>query len=636
MVEGNLTGFPVLISLDSDSNLSSHARSNGYDIVFTDVNGSKLSHEIELFNHTAGRLIAWVNVTNLSSITNTSLYMYYGNPSCENQENTSGVWDDGFVMVQHLNETGDTLFDSTSYNNDGASFGAVFNDSGRVDGGREYDGHDYIAVDGFTHSPDGLTAEAWVYRNDSEFIDIFCKGTRYNACDWILYLRTGSDTQGIDFGINNHGSGSYIRRASTPKNTWFYLTATYDTGYVFLYVNGSEVGNGTISSSINNNHVVLDMGNENNGAQNWSGLLDELRVSKVARNSSWVKTSYNTMNSPGLFFSLGSEEVGEVIDRPVVCDVFPLNNSVNVSTSLDMVSFDLIDYQGDDMDYTVVTVPDISGGPQSGVDVSNGRYSVPVSSLQFNMAYTWFVNVTDPSGSGNWTNESFTFTTPKGLRVTNPSPSNGATDVPLNPTLQATISNAGGDPVDWWIKKTNASGGWKILGNDTLLDGNGTVSVIPSEMKLFDTMYWWCVNVTNGDEWDNQTYQFTTNSNPQFSIKWHENIGSVLEKASLVADLNGDGIKDVVQTSNGVVALNGVNGSILWQYNDSEIGDNPSLTIADLNNDGIPEIVLGVYHPVGAIAIHGNNGSVYWKRTDFLGSSHQSCPVSYLFLCHSS
>jgi len=94
----------------------------------------------------------------------------------------------------------------------------------------------------------GLTAEAWVYRDNTSSINIFCKGTRYNACDWILYLRTESETEGIDFGINNHSSSDRVRGGSTPENTWFYVTATFDAGDVVLYVNGTAIGSGTISS----------------------------------------------------------------------------------------------------------------------------------------------------------------------------------------------------------------------------------------------------------------------------------------------------------------------------------------------------------------------------------------------------
>ena len=46
--------------------------------------------------------------------------MYYGNPTIANQENPTGVWDDNYAFVQHLNDdpTG-TIYDSTTYQHQG-------------------------------------------------------------------------------------------------------------------------------------------------------------------------------------------------------------------------------------------------------------------------------------------------------------------------------------------------------------------------------------------------------------------------------------------------------------------------------------------------------------------------------------
>jgi len=296
-------------------------------------------------------------------------------------------------------------------------------------------------------------------RDNTSNINIFCKGTHWNTCDWILYLRNDYPGQGVDFGINNHSVSDRVRGGSTPENTWFYVTVTFDAGDVVLYVNGSEVASGFISSSINNSYAVLGLGNDNDGGQPWikGGLLDELRVSKVARNSSWVKTSFNTMNSPDIFFSLDPEEVGVITQEPVVCDIYPLNNTVNVSTSLDMLGFDLIDYQGDLMNYSVVTIPDISGGIQNDSGVGNDRYSIPVSGLKFNTVYVWFVNVSDPGGSGNWTNMSFSFSTFENAApvLSDPSPVNRSEDVSLSPVLSVSVSDVDEDGMDVFFR-TNA------------------------------------------------------------------------------------------------------------------------------------------------------------------------------------
>jgi len=121
MINENLENFPVLINI-VDSDLSSKAQSDADDIVFTDNNGEKLNHEIELFE-VDGKLITWVNVTSINSSSDTTIYMYYGNPQSNNQENSLETWDSNFVMVQHLNEAinpvEEYFIDSSKNGNDG-------------------------------------------------------------------------------------------------------------------------------------------------------------------------------------------------------------------------------------------------------------------------------------------------------------------------------------------------------------------------------------------------------------------------------------------------------------------------------------------------------------------------------------
>ncbi|MCK4650071.1 DUF2341 domain-containing protein, partial [Candidatus Pacearchaeota archaeon] len=98
-VNGSQVNFPVLINL-TDTDLRDDALSNGDDIVFTNSTGIQLDHEIEYFNGTDGRLVAWVRIPTLSNVSDTVINMYYGNAGASNQENATGVWDDNFVMVQ--------------------------------------------------------------------------------------------------------------------------------------------------------------------------------------------------------------------------------------------------------------------------------------------------------------------------------------------------------------------------------------------------------------------------------------------------------------------------------------------------------------------------------------------------------
>ena len=105
MVAGELEYFPVLLDL-TDTDLRDKAQDDGDDILFMDGAGvaTRLYHEIEEFDSSTGRLIAWVNISSLSPTVDTSFYLYYGNMGSSNQQCPDKTWDSDFMLVQHFNE----------------------------------------------------------------------------------------------------------------------------------------------------------------------------------------------------------------------------------------------------------------------------------------------------------------------------------------------------------------------------------------------------------------------------------------------------------------------------------------------------------------------------------------------------
>jgi hypothetical protein len=163
-VGATLSHFPVLVSLSSDSDLAAHARSDGYDILFTSSDGTtKLDHEIESYTTATGALVAWVRIPSLSNSADTDIYMYYGNASATDQQNKTGVWSDGgsnyYKGVWHLHNN--NFNDSTSNGNNGANGGST-DAAGMFAGGRSFDGNDYIQVSGLLGQPANVTLSAWV------------------------------------------------------------------------------------------------------------------------------------------------------------------------------------------------------------------------------------------------------------------------------------------------------------------------------------------------------------------------------------------------------------------------------------------------------------------------------------------
>ncbi len=108
----NVTGFPVLVSIESSANASAAVslrsaanggqveNGNGYDIVFTDAGGTPLNHEVERWDPATGTLVAWVYVPALSTSVDTVIYMVYGDSGVSAPTETpNAVWDGNYKGV---------------------------------------------------------------------------------------------------------------------------------------------------------------------------------------------------------------------------------------------------------------------------------------------------------------------------------------------------------------------------------------------------------------------------------------------------------------------------------------------------------------------------------------------------------
>jgi len=306
--------------------------------VLTDYYGVKLNHEIEYYDNGIGRLVAWINVTSLSDAVDTTLYMYYGNPSCSSQENPVGVWNAGYRMVQHLDETSGMHYDSTSYDNDGSESGSVSQDvMGQVDGCDDFDGvDDFVNVidNNSLSSGSEICLSAWVnvdnYPTEGGTYKLAQIVGKWNQDDEDEYFLDINDGGKLVFawhttGSDTWGNPSYNLQVSSGgigTDVWMYVAAVRDGSDVRFYIDGdldSEF-TGVIDSNLFRNGIApVRIGAENSSiGRFFDGTVDEVRVSDVASSAGWIKTKYNNQISPPAFYDVGSEETSTQISWDVL------------------------------------------------------------------------------------------------------------------------------------------------------------------------------------------------------------------------------------------------------------------------------------------------------------------------------
>jgi hypothetical protein len=316
-----LTNFPVLISR-TDADLRAHARSDGYDLLFTSADGTtKLAHEIERYTSSSGALVAWVKAPVLSATADTLIYLYYGNAPAANQQDGPNVWDAGFRAVWHFGESGGaSLADSTLNANTGALAGSpsapAWGTDGQIGNRLAFDGaDDYLTIPhsaSLNVSDKALTVSGW-YRVTNTASDQVIFGKFYNADMSYPYYQYGlefeSSTRELWFFLGSGGAVLGPWAVDTTPGVWQYAAFTYDGTNVTAYLNGNAPAATPENNSITAGTNGLQIGEDNNLAQPFLGAIDELRVSGVARSAAWLAAEYANQSSPGSFCAAGGQEL---------------------------------------------------------------------------------------------------------------------------------------------------------------------------------------------------------------------------------------------------------------------------------------------------------------------------------------
>ncbi|MFX1249776.1 MAG: DUF2341 domain-containing protein, partial [Promethearchaeota archaeon] len=314
-VDGNLINFPLLIKLSDNCFKTGKIQPDGADILFVDMNGTKLAHEIESFtqNDTHGDLVVWVKVPLLKSSEDTIISMYYGNDGIINQENSEGVWTD-YAGVWHFTETNGDVQDSTSYSTSGTISGTInqetsgqignaydFTTTGKVNIGNPADGHLDFATDNFTFS-------CWLNLDQStgnNQIPIWKGGTSAGTRGYSFVTTTAGTTQQavISDGLGNQ----VLSAASISFDSWIHTVGVIDrsSNSIFIYTSGVLIDNNDISSvgSVSNSYAMTF----SHSSYPFDGILDEVRVSRKALSADWILAEYNNQYDPSSFYSVGPE-----------------------------------------------------------------------------------------------------------------------------------------------------------------------------------------------------------------------------------------------------------------------------------------------------------------------------------------
>ncbi|PCI98152.1 MAG: hypothetical protein COB15_06555 [Flavobacteriales bacterium] len=326
----DLTNFPVLIShIDADlkttGNGGNVTNPNGYDIVFTASDGTTLL-VFEMDNHeaTTGEYIAWVIVPTVDYNDDTEIYIHYGNSSVSTNQSSASTWGSNYLGVWHMDDDPDgdvanSVKDATSNNNHGTPDGNMTSADlvpGKIGLAIDFDGTatvneaDIIITKDIDKLSNVITYSAWIWNTTPH----------EGSSDAGLIMsknKTNSDTPYCLTMNKNNYAKTIIHNATANGNpialndtVWHYIVGRSDGTTLTLFVDGDSISSSTPGTWADNNESMAIGGSEDTPKYRpFKGKIDEARISNTAHSSDWIKTEYNSQNSPPTFYSMGVEEL---------------------------------------------------------------------------------------------------------------------------------------------------------------------------------------------------------------------------------------------------------------------------------------------------------------------------------------
>jgi autotransporter-associated beta strand protein len=286
------TNFPLLVRLDSGNFNFGEAQSDGRDIRFTTAGGAALPYQIEEWDAGAGTASIWIKIPTITGNARQEIVMYWGKTGVASESDGSAIFNaaNGYASVIHMDGAIQDEVGSVTPTNSGTTLS-----TGRIGRSRHLSpGQGINCGTNITSFPTGSgshSSQAWI-RPDAANNTVLGWGIEQGQGKVVMQL-ANPPHMNMDcyFGGGNVTGGSTL-----ALGEWIHVVHTYQSNSARIYVNGvldGSTGGGTMNiPSPARMYIGGWYGN-----YNFSGDIDEVRISKVTRSANWVKLEYENQKS---------------------------------------------------------------------------------------------------------------------------------------------------------------------------------------------------------------------------------------------------------------------------------------------------------------------------------------------------
>ncbi len=290
--------FPVLLRLNAGNFDFAQAKPRGEDVRFSTADGARLFYQIEHWDASGATASIWVKIPRITGKAVQQIKVYWGKADAAGESSGPAVFSaaNGYASVLHMDEA---LIDEgglVTPKNEGATtvVGGMIGKGRHFVPGKGIPCGDHITT--YPYSDQPFTSELWV-RAEMAGATVLSWGryaTRFNGFTGDGNLVDIQVRSPAGLGWVSDGPGGAAAKTIPLMGQWYHVAATYADGTSKIYVNGvldgsNEAKRATMSLM---NDIYMNIGKES-----FTGDIDEVRVSKVARSEDWIKLEYENQKA---------------------------------------------------------------------------------------------------------------------------------------------------------------------------------------------------------------------------------------------------------------------------------------------------------------------------------------------------
>ncbi len=283
----------ILLRLHEGNFQFAGSKEDGSDIRFVAADEKTvLKHHIEKFDSVLYEAFVWVQVPDLKPSAQNAIWLYYGNvgESVPRGDDAKGTYDSDTTLVYHFTESGVAPADASGNGNNGEKTGIPANGA-QIGGGLRLTGQNSVVVPvspTLAWSAGGsVTLSTWLKPASLQpNAVIFSRREGENS------LVIGSDN-GVPF-VEVKTAGAVQKSAAGAPlavNIWKHLAMVANASQITLYVDGETYATLPVGLPALNSPFLIGKDAADAQGLGFTGELDELQLSKVARPVGFLKVA---------------------------------------------------------------------------------------------------------------------------------------------------------------------------------------------------------------------------------------------------------------------------------------------------------------------------------------------------------